>query len=271
MYPVRYHRPKDLAEAAAIFAASEDAAYLSGGHTLLPTMKQHLAAPTDLIDLARIPALRGVEVAEGMLRIGAATPHAEVAASPLVRQAIPALAGLAGSIGDRQVRHRGSIGGSVANNDPAADYPAGLMGLGATVTTDRRTLSADDFFVSLYETAREPGEILTRIDFPIPQTASYAKQRSPASRYAVAAVFISRGTAGVRVAVTGAGAGGVFRPKAFEQALTADFRPEALAGLAIDPADLMSDLNGSADYRANLIAVMARRAVANPGQALVFT
>jgi carbon-monoxide dehydrogenase medium subunit len=271
MYPVRYHRPKDLAEAAALFAACEDASYLSGGHTLLPTMKQHLAAPSDLIDLAAIPALRGIEVAEGVLRIGAATSHGEVAASPLARQAIPALAGLAGSIGDRHIRHRGTIGGSVANNDPAADYPAGLVGLGATVVTDRRSLAADDFFVSLYETAREPGEIIVRIDFPIPELAAYAKQRSPASRYAVAAVFVTRGPEGVRVAVTGAGAGGVFRVAEFERALEASFRPEALDGLAVDPAGLMGDLNGSAEYRANLIAVMARRAVAHPGQALVFT
>ena len=268
MQPTVYHRPGGVADALAIHAASESASYLSGGHTLLPTMKQGLARPSDLIDLCAIPGLGGIEVAEGRLTIGATTRHADVAASDLVRRHIPALAGLAGSIGDRHVRNRGTMGGSVANNDPAADYPSAVLGLNATVVTDRREIAADDFFVSLYETALEPGEIITRIVFPIPRTAGYAKFRSPASRYAVAAVFVARTGDGVRVAVTGAGAGGVFRERTLEAALDRDFRPDSLAGLRVDPANLMGDLSGTPEYRANLILVMARRAVENPGQAL---
>ena len=270
MYPVTYHRPQDLAEAAALFAASDDASYLSGGHTLLPTMKQRLAAPSDLIDLSGIGAMRGISLENGVLSIGAFTPHGEVAASPIVQGAIPALAGLAGSIGDRHVRHRGTIGGSVANNDPAADYPSGLLGLGAAVITDRREMIADDFFVSLYETALEPGEIVVRIAFPVPAGAGYAKFRSLASRYAVAATFVARTPEGTRVAVTGAGASGVFRLADFEAALDRDFSPEALTGLSVDPGLLMADSNGSAEYRANLIAVMARRAVRNMGRAVLY-
>ena len=182
-----------------------------------------------------------------------------------MRQHIPALAGLAGSIGDRHVRHRGTMGGSVSNNDPAADYPSGVLGLGATVVTDKRRIAADDFFTGLYETAREPGEILTRIEFPIPDAAGYAKFMSPASRFSIAGVFISRTGKTVRVAVTGAGSGGVFRATELEAALTADFRVEALANIAIDPGAMMGDQNGTPEYRANLVMVMARRAVQNMG------
>lgn len=266
MYPLSYHRPRTLAEARALFAEAVDATFISGGHTLLPTLKQRLAAPSDLVDLTAIPEMRGVVVEQGKLKIGAATTHAEVAASPLVRGAIPALAGLAGSIGDRHVRHRGTIGGSTANNDPAADYPSAVLGLGATVVTDRREIAADDFFTGLYETCREPGEILTRVDFPIPDSAAYAKFRSPASRFSIAGVFVSRTGAQVRAAVTGAGASGVFRPAPFERALSADFRPEAIAGLSVSPDDLLSDLNGDGAYRAHLIKVLCARAVAHPGQ-----
>ncbi len=208
MYPLHYHRPSDIGAALRLHAEAEDASYLSGGHTLLPALKQRLARPSDLIDLAGLRDLRGVALDNGVLSIGATTPHAEVAASALVRRAIPALAGLAGSIGDRHVRHRGTIGGSVANDDPAADYPSAVLGLGATVVTDRRRIAADDFFVSLYETALEPGEMITRIEFPVPDHAGYAKFRSAASRYAVAAVFVSKTGAAVRAAVTGAGAMG---------------------------------------------------------------
>jgi carbon-monoxide dehydrogenase medium subunit len=265
MHPTHYHRPALVEEATTIFQQREDASYLSGGHTLLPTMKLGLARPSDLIDLGAIAALRGIEASAQRVVIGAATCHAEVAASPLVRQHIPALAGLAGSIGDRHVRHRGTIGGSVANNDPAADYPAAVLGLGATVVTDRRAIAADDFFVSLYETALEPGEIITRIDFPLPLSAAYAKFRSPASRFAITAVFVTRGAHGVRVAVTGAGSGGVFRAHRLEAALAADFRAEALEGVRIDPATLLGDMNGSPEYRANLVMVLARRALDHPG------
>lgn len=193
MHSLRYHRPADLEAALRIFNENEDASFLSGGHTLLPTLKLGLARPAALVDLTGIKSLRHIDVKDGILSIGAATCHADVAASDVVQRHIPALAGLAGSIGDRHVRNRGTIGGSTANNDPAADYPAAVLGLGATVVTDRRSLVADDFFTGLYETALEAGEIVTRIDFPIPQIASYAKFRAAASRYSVAAVFVSRG------------------------------------------------------------------------------
>jgi len=266
MYPFAYHRPRTLAEARNLFQGGADATFLSGGHTLLPALKQRLAAPSDLIDLTGVPEMRGLSREGSTLRIGAAMTHAEVAASPVVREAIPALAGLAGSIADRHVRHRGTIGGSTANNDPAADYPSAVLGLGATVVTDRREIPADDFFTGLYETAREPGEILIRIDFPIPDSAAYAKFRSPASRFPIVGVFVSRAGGRARVAVTGAGASGVFRPAAFEAALSADFRPDAIADLAVAPGDLLSDLNGSGEYRAHLIKILCARAVARPGE-----
>jgi carbon-monoxide dehydrogenase medium subunit len=266
MYPFTYHRPKDLADAKRLYGQGSDSTFLSGGHTLLPALKQHLAAPSDVIDLSALPELMGIELAGRTLIIRAATTHAEVGESAIVRRHIPALAGLAGSIGDRHVRHRGTIGGSTANNDPAADYPSAVLGLGATVVTDRRRIAADDFFTGLYETAREPDEIVIRIEFPVPDTASYAKFRSPASRYSIAGVFISRTGSQTRMAVTGAGANGVFRMTDFEQALNADFRPEAIANHRVDPELLLSDISGTADYRANLISVLTRRAVAKPDQ-----
>jgi aerobic carbon-monoxide dehydrogenase medium subunit len=226
-----------------------------------------LARPSALVDLAGIPALRRIDLDNGRISIGATTCHADVAASSVVRANIPALAGLAGSIGDRHVRNRGTIGGSVANNDPAADYPAAVLGLGAVVMTDRREIPADEFFVALYETALEPGEIITRVSFPIPSTAGYAKFRSAASRYSIAAVFVSRGPLGVRVAVTGAGARGVFRAHDMETALSEDFRADALASVRIDPGTLLDDLNGTPEYRAHLVLVMARRAMENLGSA----
>jgi carbon-monoxide dehydrogenase medium subunit len=265
MYPTTYRRPKTLAEAKRMFAEAGNASFLSGGHTLLPALKLRLASPSDLIDLGAIHELRGIKVEGRTLVIGATSLHAEVADSPLVRRHIPALAGLAGSIGDRHVRHRGTMGGSVSNNDPAADYPSGVLGLGATVVTDKRRVAADAFFTGLYETARESDEILTRIEFPIPDAAGYAKFMSPASRFSIAGVFISRTGKTVRVAVTGAGSGGVFRATKLEAALTADFRVEALAKIAIDPGGMMGDQNGTPEYRANLVMVMARRAVQNMG------
>ena len=265
MYPTTYRRPKTLAEAKRMFAEAENATFLSGGHTLLPALKLRLASPSDLIDLGGIPELSGIKLEGRMLIIGAITLHVDVADSALVRQHIPALAGLAGSIGDRHVRHRGTMGGSVSNNDPAADYPSAMLGLGATVVTDKRRIAAGDFFTGLYETAREPGEILTRIEFPIPDSAGYAKFMSPASRFSIAGVFISRTAKTVRVAVTGAGSGGVFRATELERALTANFRVESLADLAIHPSTLMGDQNGTPEYRANLVMVMARRAVQNMG------
>jgi carbon-monoxide dehydrogenase medium subunit len=270
MDPTHYRRPKTLAEARAAFGASDNAAFLSGGHTLLPAMKLRLTSPSEVIDLGAIPELRGIAVNGRTLSIGAATIHAEVAESEIVRAQIPALAGLAGSIGDRHVRHRGTIGGSLSNNDPAADYPAAALGLGATIVTDRRRIAADAFFAGLYQTAREPDEIVTRIEFPIPDVASYAKFLSPASRFSIAGVFIARTGADVRVAVTGAGNDGVFRATDLEAALAKDFDAKALDHCAIDPGAMMSDQNGTPEYRANLVMVMARRAMENPGTISVF-
>ena len=267
MQPFRLLRPKSLAEARSLREENDEASFLSGGHTLLPTMKQGLARPPVVIDLTRVDGLRGIEASASTITIGATTLHAEVAASAAVRKAIPALAGLAGSIGDRHVRNRGTIGGSLANNDPAADYPAAALGLGATIVTDKRELSADDYFVSLFETALAPDEIVTRIVFPIPDAAGYAKFRHPASRYSIAGVFVSRKGNDVRVAATGAGAQGVFRLPAFEQALAKDFRAEAIAGLSVDPSALLEDLIATKEYRAHLVHVMARRAMNNLGSA----
>jgi carbon-monoxide dehydrogenase medium subunit len=267
MYPTHYHRPKSLEEALKLHADNEEASYLSGGHTLIPALKQRLARPSDLIDLAVLPGLRGIKLDNNILSIGATTAHAEVAASPIVRKAIPALAGMVGTIGDRHVRNRGTIGGSVANNDPAADYPAAVLGLSATVVTDRRRIAADDFFVALYETALEPGEIITRVDFRVPDQAGYAKFRSAASRYAVAAVFVAKFDATARVAVTGAGVSGVFRLRDLEQALAKDFSPAAVVHCKVDPGDMLEDLVGTSEYRANLVVVMARRALEHLGQA----
>ena len=269
MYETTYHRPASLQEASRLFSASGDAAYLSGGHTLLPAMKARLAAPANLIDLRHIAELKGISVSGDQVSIGAAMTHFEVSQSAEVKRAIPALAALAGSIGDAQVRHLGTIGGSVANNDPAADYPAAVLALAGTVQTDRRTIAADEYFTGLYSTAREDGEIVTRVSFRVPETAGYAKFRNPASRYPMAGVFIARHKDGsIRVAVTGAGNDGAFRWGAAEQALAGSFTPDAVRGLTVDPSGMMSDIHGSAEYRANLVAVMCRRAVENLGSAL---
>jgi carbon-monoxide dehydrogenase medium subunit len=269
MQPFQYRRAQSLDEARRLMA-DEEASFVAGGHTLLPAMKLGLSRPHTLVDLGGIADLRGVREENGKIAIGAMTPHAEVATSPLVKKTIPALAGLASTIGDRHVRNRGTIGGSLANNDPAADYPAAVLGLAATVITDRRAIAADDFFVSLYETALEPGEILTRVLFSVPLLAVYAKFRSPASRFPIVGVFIARTSAGVRVAVTGAGAGGVFQAHELEAALTKDFRAEALDSLSIDPSRMLSDANATPEYRAHLVMVMARRALQNPGRALSY-
>lgn len=266
MYQTSYHRPSTVAEAASLFSSSGDAAYLAGGHTLLPTMKARLAAPANLIDLRHVPELQGIDVSGDTVTIGAATRHADVASSSAVQGAIPTLAALAGSIGDPHVRHMGTMGGSVANNDPAADYPSAVLGLAATVHTDRRQISADDYFAGLYTTALEEGEILTKIAFKVPETSGYAKFRNPASLYPMAGVFVAKHKDGsVRAAVTGAGNDGVFRWEAAEQALSGNFAAGALDGLSVDPSGMMGDIHGSPDYRANLVAVMGRRATENPG------
>jgi carbon-monoxide dehydrogenase medium subunit len=266
MYETHYHRPKSLADAAAVFSGASDARYLAGGQTLIPTMKQRLAAPSDVIDVTKLAELKGITVSGDTVTIGAATTHAEVAASDAVKRAIPALAALAGMIGDPAVRHRGTIGGSVANNDPAADYPAALLALGATVHTSQRTIPADAFFTGLFSTALADGEIITKVVFPVPAKAGYAKFRNPASRYAMAGVFVARMKDGsIRAGVTGASQKGVFRAAAIEKALAANWSGDGLAGVAIDAADMLSDIHGSAAYRANLVKVMAKRAVAAAG------
>ena len=270
MYPFTYHRPTSVVDAVKMFGASDDAAFLSGGHTLLPTLKARLAAPSDVIDLTALPELKGIEETKSGLLIRGGTVHADVAASPLVRRNIPVLAGLAGSIGDRHVRHRGTIDGSVANNDPAADYPSAVLALNATVITDRRRIAAGEYFTGLYETCREPGEIVIGVEFPVPLSAGYAKFRNLASRYALAAAFVARTSAGVRVAVTGAYNTGVTRPAHFEKALDADFSAEALDALDVDPKDMLSDAAATAAYRANLTKVLARRAVAHQGEVLIY-
>jgi aerobic carbon-monoxide dehydrogenase medium subunit len=261
MYAFAYHRPTSLRQAANLLAADGDAKILAGGHTLLPAMKLRLAAPSALIDLGRLKDLRGVESKGRSVVIGAMTPHAEVEASAAVRAAIPALAELAGMIGDPAVRARGTLGGSIANNDPAADYPAACLALGATIVTTRRKIPAEAFFTGLFETALEPGEIIAKVAFPTPQKAGYAKFRNPASRYALAGVFVAKRGADVRVAVTGAGAGGVFRARALEDALLTRFAPKSLDGIAVSPDGLTSDIHADADYRAHLVGVMAKRAV----------
>ncbi|HYC04741.1 MAG TPA: xanthine dehydrogenase family protein subunit M [Azospirillaceae bacterium] len=261
MYAFDYHRPDSLDEASRLLGAADDPKLLAGGQTLLPALKQRLAQPSDLIDLRRIDALRGIDEENGGVTIGAMTTHAELAGSDVVRRLIPALADLAGHIGDPQVRNLGTLGGSICNADPAADYPAALLALGAEVRTVKRRIAAGDFFTGMFETALEEGEIVTAVHFPRPDRAAYAKFRNPASRYAVVGVFIAQAAGEIRVAVTGAAAS-VFRWTKAEQALTADFSPAALDGLTVDAADLNDDLHARADYRAHLVGVMAKRAVA---------
>ena len=260
MYPFAYHRPAALDDAKARLTASADGRLLAGGMSLIPTMRFRLASCADLVDLNGIDALAGIERHGGLIRVGAMTRHAAVAESPEVRGAIPALAALAGSIGDVQVRNRGTIGGSICFADPAADYPAGLLGLGATVSTDRRTIAADDFFTGLYETALEEGEIVVSVDFPIPERAGWAKFGNQASRFAVVAVMVSLAGGAVRLAVTGASSH-VFRVPEMEAALAGNFSEQALDGIAVDSEGLNEDLHADRDYRAHLVGVMAKRAV----------
>ena len=260
MQAFAYSTPATVADAVRA-GASEDAKYLSGGQSLLPSMKLGLNAPASLVDLGSISELKGIKVDGGNVIIGGATTHAEVAASADVQRAIPALADLAGKIGDRQVRNRGTLGGSLANDDPAACYPAGVLGLGATVHTNKRKIVADDFFVGIYATALEEGEIITAVSFPIPEKAGWQKFKQPASRFSLVGVFVSKGPAGVRVAVTGAGANGVFRATELEAKLAANWSAAALTGATVSAEHLNSDLHGSAAYRAALIPVLAGRAL----------
>lgn len=260
MYEFDYHQPATLDEASKILAANAEAKLLAGGMTMLPTMKLRLAQPSDLVDLSGIGELSGISEEAGGIVVGAMTRHAEVAASTVVQAKIPALAALANSIGDAQVRNRGTLGGSIANSDPAADYPAAVLGLGATIRTNQREIKADDFFVAMFETALNDGEILVAVHFPVPKRAAYAKFPNPASRYAVAGVMVADTAAGIRVAVTGAAAS-VFRATEFEAALTQDFSAAALAGLVVDAAEFNEDIHASAEYRQHLVGVMAGRAV----------
>lgn len=259
-------RPRKLADALAALAASPDARALAGGQSLLPAMKLGLAAPAALVDLSGVAELRGIAAGGGSLRIGAMTTHAEVAASPEVRRAIAALAALADGIGDPAVRERGTIGGSLANNDPAACYPAALLALDGVVHTDRRRIAAADFLTGLYQTALQPGELITAVEFAVPQHAGYAKFPQPASRYALVGVFVARSARGVRVAVTGAAAC-AFRSAGLEAALAADWSAAACARAAVPADALNGDLHASAAYRAHLIRVLAGRALAQKGQA----
>ncbi|MEW9805240.1 xanthine dehydrogenase family protein subunit M [Mesorhizobium sp. ZMM04-5] len=264
MYAVNYHRASSVAEAASLLGKGE-AKLLSGGMTLIPAMKTRLAAPSDVVDISRIGELKGITVSGNTVTIGAATTHAEVATSADLKKAAPAVADLAAHIGDPHVRHRGTIGGSVANNDPAADYPAALLALNATVVTSSREISAGDFFTGLFETALRDGEIVTAIRFEKPEKSAYQKFPNPASRYAMTGVFVAKGSDGVRVAVTGAGDNGVFRQEDMEKALAQNFGPSALDGVSVSPDGLMTDIHASAEYRANLVKVMAKRAVAKAG------
>lgn len=260
MQTFEFHRPRSVEDAVARLSATPDAKPLAGGMTLIPSMKLRLSAPPAIVDLGAVPSLRGVQVAQGSLVIGAMTRHAEVAGSPDIARSIPALVRLAGGIGDPQVRNRGTLGGSLASNDPSADYPAAVLALDAKVVTNRRSIAAADYFRGMFETALEPGELITRVEFPVPIAAAYEKFRSPASRYALVGVFVARTTAGVRVAVTGAAAS-VFRAAALEAALAEKFALDALSGVRYPAANLNADMHGDAEFRAHLIGVLTRRAV----------
>jgi carbon-monoxide dehydrogenase medium subunit len=262
MYNFTFHRPTTLRQAAGLLARNPDAKLLAGGHSLLPVMKQRLAQPSALVDLSQVEGLAGVELKGRSVVIGAMTRHADVARSDVLKEAFPALASVPDSIGDPQVRNRGTIGGSVANNDPNADYPAALLGLGATIITNKRRIAADDFFQGMFTTALEEGEIITKISFPIAKKAAYEKFKHPASGFALVGVFVSKRGPEIRVAVTGAGANGVFRVPSFEEALKKRFAAKSLEGLSIPATGMNSDIHASAEYRAHLVGVLARRALA---------
>ena len=263
MYDFAYHKPSSLAEAVKLLADPEAKA-LSGGQTLLPALKHRLNRPSALVDLTGIAEMKGIRREGDTLVVGALSRHADIQDSDVVRQAIPALARMAGHLGDTQVRNRGTIGGSLANNDPAADYPAAALALGARFVTDRREIEADEFFQGMFTTALEPDELVVALRFPVPEKAGYARMRNPASRYVLTGVFVAKGPAGVRVVVNGAGPG-VFRQPEMEAALAASWSPDAVAGIRQSPDDLLSDIHGGAEYRAHLVTVMAKRALLDAG------
>ena len=261
MYDFAYQKPSNLADAVKALGADPDAKALAGGMTLIPVLKQRLNKPTLLVDLAKL-GLTGVSVPGNTVTISGMTTHGTVAKDAGLRGKIPSLSELASHIGDEAVRHRGTIGGSLANNDPAADYPAAVLALNATIRTDRRSIKADDFFQGMFTTALEQGELITGVEFPAPEKGAYQKFPNPASRYAIVGVYVAKTAGGVRVAVTGAGQNGVFRHTAMEQALSANFTPDAIAGITTPEGDMNSDIHASAEYRAHLVGVMAKRAVA---------
>ncbi len=262
MYEFKVHRPTTVRQAAGLLQREEEPKLLAGGHTLIPTMKLRLAGPKHIVDMSQIEDLVGIEDSARSITIGAMTTHHTVANSEAVKAAIPALADLAGMIGDPAVRHRGTIGGSIANDDPNADYPAACLGLGATIITNKRRIEADDFFKGLFETALEDDEIITKVQFPKVSKAAYIKFPNPASRFALVGVFVAKRSSEIRVAVTGAGSNGVFRVPSFEEALKKRFGPKSLEGMTIEADGMSSDIHGSAEYRAHLVGVLARRAVA---------
>ena len=262
MYQFEYHKASSVDDALKKLSSADDGKILAGGMTLLPTMKQRLAAPSDLIDLAGVDDLKGIKVDGSTVTIGAMTTHYDVHSSAEVQKAIPALSKLAGLIGDPMVRHPGTIGGSLANSDPSADYPAAVMGLGATIKTNTREIAADDYFKGLFETALEDGELIVSVSFPIPKRAAYQKFPQPASRYAMVGVMVAETTDGIRVGVTGAGPC-AFRVPEMEKALAAKFAPESVADIKVSAEGLNADIHASADYRAHLVTVMAKRAVAD--------
>lgn len=261
MHDFAYHKPSSVADAASALAGAEDATLMAGGMTLIPTLKQRLAQPSDIVDLSGVSDLTGISSSGDAVSIKAMTTHAAVAGSSDVQAAIPALAHLADHIGDAQVRNRGTIGGSVANNDPSACYPSACLALGATITTDKRSIAADDYFTGMFDTALEEGEVVTGVSFPKAEKAAYMKFPNPASRYALVGVFVAKTAGGVRVAVTGAGEDGVFRVPELEAALSSNFTSDAIKDVKVSSDGLNSDIHASADYRAHLIGVMARRAV----------
>jgi carbon-monoxide dehydrogenase medium subunit len=262
MYEFKYVKPNSVRQAVNMLGKDPEAKILAGGHSLLPVMKLRLAKPSQLLDIGKIEGLSGIELKGRSIVIGATTRHVEVANSQVVKDALPVLAKVAAEIGDPAVRHRGTLGGSLANNDPNADYTAAVLGLGATIITSKRRIAADDFFKGMFETALEPDEIITKVSFPLAKKAAYQKFRHPASGFALVGVFVSKRGADIRVAVTGAGSNGVFRVKSFEEALKKRFAPKSIEGMTIPADGMNSDIHGSAEYRAHLVGVMARRALA---------
>ena len=261
MYAFTFHRPTTVRQAVNLLAKHEDAKLLAGGHSLIPVMKLRLASPPVLIDLSKVEGISGVELKGRSIVVGAMTRHVDVANAPAARDNLPALAQVPGSIGDPHVRAVGTIGGSIANNDPNADYPAACLGLGATIITSKRKILSDEFFTGMFSTALAPDEIITKISFPVAKKAAYQKFKHPASGFALVGVFVSKRGSDIRVAVTGAGSNGVFRVKEFEEALKKRFAPKSLDGLSVKPDGLNSDIHAGAEYRAHLIGVLARRAV----------